>query len=107
MKPGIFILFILALFTNAFPQDPQFSQFYSNYLYLAPTFAGLTEKNRIAFNYRNQWPQIQHGYQTYAVSFDKFIEKFSSGLGVLAYQDVAGTGRMRTTSLGLQYSFDF
>ena len=92
---------------RAFPQDPQFSQFYSNYLYLAPSFAGLTDRNRIAFNYRNQWPEIKHSYQTYSVSFDKFIEKFNSGLGILAWQDVAGTGRMRTTSVGLQYSFDF
>jgi type IX secretion system PorP/SprF family membrane protein len=89
------------------PQDPQFSQFYSNYLYLAPSFAGLTDKNRISFNYRNQWPAIKHGYQTYSVSFDKFVEKFNSGIGILAYQDVAGTGRMKTSSLGLQYSFDF
>jgi type IX secretion system PorP/SprF family membrane protein len=90
-----------------YPQDPQFSQFYSNYLYLAPSFAGLTDKNRISMNYRNQWPEIKNSYQTYSVSFDKFIEKFSSGLGILAYQDIAGTGKMRTTSLGLQYSFDF
>ena len=88
-------------------QDPQFSQFYSNYLYLAPSFAGLTERNRIAFNYRNQWPEIKVGYQTYAASFDKFIEKFNSGLGVLFYQDMAGSGNLRTTSLGIQYSYDF
>lgn len=107
MRKTIVILLLFVIAGKAFSQDPQFSQFYSNYLYLAPSFAGLTDKNRIAFNYRNQWPQIHNGYQTYSVSFDKFIEKFSSGLGVLAYQDVAGTGRMRTTSIGLQYSFDF
>jgi type IX secretion system PorP/SprF family membrane protein len=103
----IAILCFAAIAGRLFSQDPQFSQFYSNYLYLAPSFAGLTDKNRIAFNYRNQWPQIKNGYQTYSVSFDKYIEKFSSGIGLLAFQDVAGTGRMRTTSIGLQYSFDF
>lgn len=107
LRKGIIILFLVSFLYKAFPQDPQFSQFYSNYLYLAPSFAGLTDKNRVAFNYRNQWPEIKHGYQTYSVSFDKYIEKFSSGIGVLAYQDVAGSGRMRTTSLGIQYSFDF
>lgn len=92
---------------KAFSQDPQFSQFYSNYLYLAPSFAGLTDKNRFSFNYRNQWAEITNGFQTYSVSFDKFIEKFNSGIGVMVFQDVAGAGRMRTTSLGVQYSFDF
>jgi type IX secretion system PorP/SprF family membrane protein len=97
----------MAIMHQAFPQDPQFSQFYSNYLYLAPSFAGLTNKNRISFNYRNQWPDIKYGYQTYAVSFDKFLEKFNSGIGILVFQDVAGSGRLRTTSLGIQYSYDF
>lgn len=101
------IILLMFIGYRAAAQDPQFSQFYSNYLYLAPSFAGLTDKNRISFNYRNQWPEIKHAYQTYSVSFDKFVDKFNSGLGVLAYQDIAGTGRMRTTSIGLQYSFDF
>lgn len=88
-------------------QDPQFSQFYSNYLYLAPSFSGLTEMNRMAFNYRNQWPEIKKGYQTFSASFDKYLEKFHSGVGVLLLQDVAGTGNLRTTNIGIQYSFDF
>lgn len=107
MKRTVVIIWLTLCAFRAFSQDPQFSQFYSNYLYLAPSFAGLTDKNRIAINYRNQWPEIKQGYQTYSVSFDKFISKFSSGIGVLAYQDVAGSGRLRTTSLGIQYSFDF
>jgi len=107
VKKLVYILAFLTLMCRVYTQDPQFSQFYSNYLYLAPSFAGLTDKNRISFNYRNQWPEIRHSYQTYSVSFDKFIEKFSSGVGILAYQDIAGTGRMKTSSIGLQYSFDF
>jgi type IX secretion system PorP/SprF family membrane protein len=107
VKKIIIILLLTISVFRTFSQDPQFSQFYSNYLYLAPSFAGLTDKNRIAFNYRNQWPDIKYGYQTYSVSFDKFIDKFSSGIGVLVYQDVAGSGRLRTTSVGLQYAYDF
>lgn len=107
MKKYLIIGMLMCGVLRVFPQDPQFTQFYSNYLYLAPSFAGLTEMNRLSFNYRNQWPEIKYGYTTYSFSFDKFIHKFNSGVGILAYQDVAGTGRMRTTSLGMQYSFDF
>ena len=92
MKKIWVILVILGGMSGIHAQDPQFSQFYSNYLYLAPSFAGLTDKNRIAFNYRNQWPEITHGFQTYSVSFDKYLEKFRSGLGVLAFP---GCGRNR------------
>jgi type IX secretion system PorP/SprF family membrane protein len=107
MKRACVILFLMACQLRGHAQDPHFSQFYSNYLYLAPSFAGLTDKNRIAFNYRNQWPEIKYGYQTFSGSFDKYIEKFKSGFGVLIFQDVAGSGKLKTTSLGLQYSFDF
>jgi type IX secretion system PorP/SprF family membrane protein len=107
MKKGLFILLSLLCMQPSGGQDPQFSQFYSNYLYLAPSFSGLTDKNRLSVNYRRQWPEISNGYLTYSVSFDKFIEKFSSGIGVLIMQDIAGTGMLRTTNLGIQYSFDF
>jgi type IX secretion system PorP/SprF family membrane protein len=107
MKKLAIICCFIAYLLQVNAQDAQFSQFYSNYLYLAPSFAGLTDKNRIAFNYRNQWPEITEGYQTYSVSFDKYVDKFNSGLGVLLFQDVAGSGRLRTTNLGVQYSYDF
>ena len=42
-------------------------------------------KTGLPFNYRNQWPEIAHGFQTYSVSFDKYLEKFRSGLGVSCY----------------------
>ncbi|MBN1157966.1 MAG: type IX secretion system membrane protein PorP/SprF, partial [Bacteroidales bacterium] len=36
----------LAGLTGALAQDPQFSQFYSNPLYLAPSFAGAAASSR-------------------------------------------------------------
>lgn len=58
-------------------------------------------------NYRNQWPEIPNGFVTYAVSFDKYFEKFRSGLGLIVMQDEAGSGKLRLTNIGLSYSFDF
>ncbi len=92
---------------STYGQDPQFSQFYANYLYLAPSFTGLTENNRLAMNYRNQWPEIPNGFVTYTVSFDKYFEKFRSGLGLMVMNDEAGTGKLRSTNIGISYSFDF
>ena len=39
-------------------QDPQFTQFYANPLYLNPAFAGTARCPRICMNYRNQWPNL-------------------------------------------------
>jgi len=107
VKKLISILIFIFLLKYLIGQDPQFSQFYSNYLYLAPSFSGLTGTNRIAINYRKQWPEIAHGFNTYSVSFDKYFEKFRSGLGILILRDEAGTGNLRSTNFGLQYSYDF
>ncbi len=99
------LTFILC--TNGFSQDPTFSQFYANQLYLSPSFAGATEEYRLSMNYRNQWPAIPGVFHTYSVSFDKALINFNSGIGVLATYDVAGSGELSTTNIGLLYSYDF
>lgn len=87
-------------------QDATFSQFYANKLYLSPAFAGATEEYRLALNYRNQWPSIPGVFHTYSFSFDMAMPSFNSGIGVLATHDVAGSGDLSTTNIGLLYSYD-
>ena len=104
-------LYTFALFSvislGVFSQDPTFSQFYANPLYLSPSFTGATEEYRFAMNYRNQWPDIPGVFTTYSISFDKAMPNFNSGIGVLATYDVAGSGDLSTTNIGLLYSYDF
>ena len=88
-------------------QDPTFSQFYANKLYLSPSFAGATEQYRLAMNYRNQWPAVPGVFHTYSISFEKAMPNFNSGIGILATYDVAGSGNLSTTNIGLLYSYDF
>lgn len=92
---------------DVYGQDPTFSQFYANKLYLAPSFAGATEQYRAALNYRNQWPSIPGVFHTYGVSFDVAMPNFNSGIGFLGTYDVAGSGDLSTMNLGLLYSYDF
>jgi len=105
-KLHFFVLFTV-LSWGAYSQDPTFSQFYANPLYLSPSFAGATEEYRFAMNYRNQWPEIPGVFTTYSISFDKAMANFNSGIGVLATYDVAGSGDLSTTNIGLLYSYDF
>jgi type IX secretion system PorP/SprF family membrane protein len=97
----------IILVTDTFGQDPTFSQFYANALYLAPSFAGATSDYRLALNYRNQWPAVPGVFHTYSISFDKALVNFNSGIGVIATYDVAGSGELSTTNIGLVYSYDF
>jgi type IX secretion system PorP/SprF family membrane protein len=103
----IYISVLTFLFaTDSFSQDPTFSQFYANPLYLSPSFAGATDEYRIGMNYRNQWPAIPGVFHTYSLSFDKALINFNSGIGVLVTYDVAGSGDLSTTNIGLLYSYD-
>ncbi len=106
MRRPFIILSLTLLCLFSYGQDPQFSQFYSVPLYLAPSFAGATQQHRIATTYRNQWPKFPGTYVTYAFSYDHYFSNFNSGLGVLIFRDVAGSGDYSTTSVGFQYSYD-
>ncbi|MEY4602756.1 MAG: hypothetical protein RIT43_48, partial [Bacteroidota bacterium] len=57
MKKLILILCI-SFSWNVSAQDPTFTQFYANPLYLNPAFAGSHGCPRFALNYRNEWPQL-------------------------------------------------
>jgi len=86
-------------------QDPTFSQFYSNPLYLNPALAGTGECSRIIFNYRNQWPAMPGNFVTYSASADHYVNALSGGIGVIITADNAGKGTMNTTRLSAIYSY--
>lgn len=97
------IIIMLCLITKA--QDPVFTQFYANPLYLNPAFSGSNYCPRICMNYRNQWPNLSGTYVTYSTSFDRFIPAFEGGIGVLVTSDDQARGTLRTTSASFIYSY--
>jgi type IX secretion system PorP/SprF family membrane protein len=89
--------------TNA--QDPEFTQFYANKLYLNPAFAGSQRCPRISVNYRNQWPALGSTYVTYNASYDQFVRPLEGGLGILLMNDVQGDGAISTSTISGMYSY--
>lgn len=102
----MFTLSFLTLKT-AKAQDPEFTQFYANPLYLNPAFAGSNICPRICINYRNEWPGIAGTYITTSASFDRFVYKIKSGIGVLVTNDNAGQGTLKTTNISGIYSYQW
>ncbi|MAY82865.1 MAG: hypothetical protein CMP59_01900 [Flavobacteriales bacterium] len=108
MGKGLFNTFLLVLICKvAFAQDPTFSQFYANRLYLNPAFAGTAVCPRLTLNYRNQWPGIDNSFITYTASYDQQVDAISGGFGALLMRDIAGEGILSTTSAALMYSYQF
>ena len=103
----ILIASIAFIFTTniASAQDPAFSQFYANPLYLNPAFAGTNVCPRVNLNYRDQWPGIGRTYVTTSVSWDQHIESIGGGLGIAVAQDRAGAGNLNTSHASLLYSY--
>jgi type IX secretion system PorP/SprF family membrane protein len=97
--------FILFFGENAFAQDPEFTQFYANPLYLNPAFAGTARCPRFCLNYRNEWPNISGTYVTYSASYDQHIDAIFGGIGLLVTNDRAGQGTINTTNVSGMYSY--
>ncbi|MFN3874496.1 MAG: type IX secretion system membrane protein PorP/SprF [Flavobacteriales bacterium] len=90
---------------DAQAQDPQFTQFYANPLYLNPAFAGTARCPRVVLNYRNQWPALSGTFVTTSASYDQHIDAVMGGVGVLVTNDQAGRGTLSTTTVSGIYSY--
>ncbi|HPD64548.1 MAG TPA: type IX secretion system membrane protein PorP/SprF [Bacteroidia bacterium] len=86
-------------------QDPEFTQYYANPIYLNPAFAGTAKGPRFIMNYRNQWVGLPYSFVTYAGSYDQHFDALGGGIGCQFMYDVAGEGQLSTGSFAFMYSY--
>lgn len=93
-------------FLNIFSsgQDVGFSQFYSNPLYLNPSFSGTLGVPRVNFQYRDQWHAFKNAFTTYSASFDFPVEKLRGGLGFNIIKDSKANNMLNSLQADLIYS---
>jgi type IX secretion system PorP/SprF family membrane protein len=95
---------LLSIPSALLAQDPQFTQFYANPLYLNPALAGNKICPRINMSYRQQWPGIHGTYSSLGFSYDQLAHKVRGGIGFMAIHDQAGEGTLNTTGVGVIYA---
>ncbi len=105
MKKSVSILILLISTAKLFAQDPQFTQFYANPLYLNPAFTGLTYEHRFSAVYRNQWPGIKGMYSTYMASYDYNASEANLGIGGFVLQDKQGVANLVSTQTGVNFAY--
>ncbi len=105
MKRFITLVLLCGIFAGAEAQDPEFSQFYANKLYLNPAFAGTNGGPRFSLSYRNQWPSVQGNFVTYSASYDQHFDAVGGGIGFQVWHDRAGEGNLQTTVPSAMYSY--
>ncbi|MBL7982821.1 MAG: type IX secretion system membrane protein PorP/SprF [Flavobacteriales bacterium] len=106
MRTRSLLLPLLLLALTASAQDPQFSQWYAAAQYLNPALTGNTHQDRIALNYRLQWPGVQPGYETYMAAYDHRFSTAPVGMGAMVLRDKAGSSGLTSTTLGMSYSYE-
>ncbi len=90
---------------TTFGQDPIFTQFYSNPIYLNPAFAGSRVCPRFALNYRNEWPNISGNFVTKTAAYDQKVESLFGGLGIIILTDNAAK-TLKTTRVSAVYAYN-
>ena len=91
---------MFCLHSNA--QDPQFSQAFSNPIYLNPAFAGYEGCPRINSGYRLQWPNISGRFHNMNLSYDQLFGKMH-GVAINYDFDIGGE-TLQTHAISLTYS---
>ncbi len=99
------IIFSSLLVEDLHAQDPTFSQFYSNPMYLNPALAGGEGCPKIHVNQRDQWPSLRGEFLTTAVSYDKNLPAINSGYGIQMVYDNAGQGLLNSMKISGMYSY--
>lgn len=99
------VLLFLITSKLLYAQDPGFSQFFANPVYLNPALSGTSELPRTVVNYRNQWPKNGATFTTYSVSYDRLSKKLKTGFGIQLFHDKELNNIINTSSATFSYSY--
>ena len=100
----VIAVFLINCSISLYAQDPIFTQFYSNPVYLNPAFSGSNKCPRIVSNFRNQWPGFSGDFITTSLTYDQYVDKIKGGLGVILMSDqVAKT--LKSNEASFVYSY--
>jgi type IX secretion system PorP/SprF family membrane protein len=97
------LLLFFSLIGNA--QDPSFSQFYANRIYLNPAFTGIESGLSVAGVSRMQWLNVDYGFRTFGVSIEIQEPFIRSGFGLNLLSNTEGLAQLTTNSVGLSYAY--
>ena len=86
-------------------QDPSFSQFYVNKVYLNPAATGADEGLTLTSIYKNQWRAVPGAFHTVGFAMDMQMPRFSSGIGFTGFRDAVSNGALVTYGAGFSYAY--
>lgn len=85
------IIILLLILNRGIGQDPEFSQFYSNKLYLNPAFAGISDNAGLTVHFRDQRIQSSSVSNVVNASYNQYFEPVKGGIGIQIINDNQGS----------------
>lgn len=101
----IFIFVLMA--SKATAQDPMFSQYYVNGIYVNPAMNAINDYTKVSMQYRNQWTGNSYNYSTYNAALELPINNTNSSFGAIATSDETRSALLNHTSFSLVYAYKF
>jgi type IX secretion system PorP/SprF family membrane protein len=89
----------------SYSQDPSFSQFYANRIYLNPAFTGIESGIAVNGAARAQWLAVDGGFRTYGLTAELQLPVIKSGIALHLLRHEEGLADLNTTQVGLAYSY--
>lgn len=86
-------------------QDPSFSQFYANRIYLNPAFAGLESGITLSGVSRIQWVNADRGFKTFGASVETQLPYVGLGLGFHVMSNTEGIANLKSNQAGVVFSY--
>jgi type IX secretion system PorP/SprF family membrane protein len=107
MNIRLYITAFMTVLTSClcYQQDPEFSNFASNIIYVNPAYAGSVANHELSLTYRNQWPGLPGSFVNYGAAAAIPVRRFNSGIGFYILSDIQGGGIIAVTSLNSIYAY--
>lgn len=86
-------------------QDPSFSQFYANRIYLNPAFAGIEPGVTASGAARMQWYAVDKGFRTVNFTAEMQLPAVKAGLALNVLSNTEGIGNLSTNQAGMVFSY--
>ena len=106
MRAIIIFYFFCICFSsyNSKSQYLDYSQYYASPLSLNPALTGIGEYGRFGVNYRNQWPSISKGYQTFSSWMDYNFEENNNNIGLILSRSQEGFADLNSNFIGVNFA---
>ena len=95
---NLVVIFLIFSGLKIYAQEPVFSQYYFNPIYLNPALAGMDNNFRLFMNGRNQWVKVPSGINISSVAFDTWENNTNTALSFMYSTGMEGEGFLRTNN---------